>query len=99
MNTIGVIIFVLLLLCVVFYIYYLRKQENLKRTLRLSFLRITMPKKNSDLDEKQETNKDFKETISIMEQLLASLKSIQSPKIKTKILGQDHFTLEYVAHD
>lgn len=58
-----------------------------------------MPKKNSDLDEKQETLKDFKEVISIMEQLLASLKSIQSTKLKTKILGQDHFSLEYIAHN
>jgi hypothetical protein len=41
----------------------LRKKENLKRTLRLSFLRVTMPKKNSDLDDKQETTKDFKEMI------------------------------------
>jgi uncharacterized membrane-anchored protein YhcB (DUF1043 family) len=47
---------------------------------------VTMPKKNSDLDEKQETQKDFKETAALMEQLLASLKSIYSTKIKKKIL-------------
>jgi hypothetical protein len=45
------------------YIYILRKRENFKRTLKLSFLMVTMPKKNSDLDEKHETQKDFKETI------------------------------------
>ena len=39
-----------------------------------------MPKKDSELDEKKETQKDFKETISIMEQLRSSLKSIYSTK-------------------
>lgn len=99
MNIIWILWVIIWCTIVITYIWFLRKKENLKRTLRLSFLRVTMPKKNSDLDEKQETNKDFKETISIMEQLLASLKSIQSSNIKTKILGQDHFSFEYVAHE
>ncbi len=75
------------------------KKANFQRTLKLSFLRITLPKKNSDLDEKQETQRDFKEVIALMEQLLSSLKSISSSKIKKKILGQDHISLEYIAHD
>jgi hypothetical protein len=54
--------------------------------LELSFLKITMPKKDSDLDEKKETTKDFKEMIGLMEQLLASLKSIYSTKFIKKIL-------------
>lgn len=99
MNTNGVILFLLLMLCGVLYIYHLRKQENLKRTLKLAFLRVTMPKKNSDLDEKQETTKDFKEMIGLMEQLLASLNSISSHKLKKRILGQDHISLEYITHN
>lgn len=99
MNTNGVILFLVLMLCVVLYIYHLRKQENLKRTLKLAFLRVTMPKKNSDLDEKQETTKDFKEMIGLMEQLLASLNSISSHKLKKRILGQDHISLEYITHN
>lgn len=98
MNLFWIFWVIVGVLILISYIYILRKKENLKRTLRLSFLRVTMPKKNSDLDEKQETQRDFKETISIMEQLLASLKSIQSSKIKTKIFWQDHFSLEYIAH-
>ena len=35
-----------------------------------------MPKKDSELDERQETTKDFKEMVGIMEQLFAYLKSI-----------------------
>ena len=99
MNYWAIFFIIVIFFWVFFYIFLLRKKENLKRTLRLSFLCITMPKKNSDLDEKQETQKDFKEVISIMEQLLASLKSIQSNKLKTKILWQDTFSLEYISHN
>jgi len=60
---------------------------------------VTLPKKDSDLDSKKETTKDFKEMVSLMEQLFASLKSTRSPKILKKILGQDIFTLEYIAHE
>jgi hypothetical protein len=76
---------------------YLQRREDFKRSLNLCFLKITMPKKDSDLDEKKETQKDFKETISIMEQLLSSLKSIYSKKLKNKFLGQDHISFEYIA--
>lgn len=98
MNIFGIIVLFIAIAIIVGYLSILRKKENLKRTLRLSFLSVILPKKDSDLDQKNETQKDFKETISIMEQLLASLKSIQSSKLKTKILGQDHFSFEYVAH-
>jgi len=64
----------------------MQRKEDFKRSLSLCFLKVTMPKKDSDLDEKKETQKDFKETISIMEQLLSSLKSIYSKKLKNKFL-------------
>lgn len=78
-------------------IFIVREQEGLKRSGNMIFLKITMPKKDSDHDEKKETNKDFKEQISIMEQLFASLKSIYSSKVLKKILGQDILSLEYIA--
>ncbi len=37
--------------------------------------------------------------VSLMEQLLASLKSTYSGKILKKIMGQDILTLEYIAHE
>ena len=80
-------------------IYILRKKEDFKRTLKLTFLKVTLPKKNSELDEKKETTKDFKEMIGIMEQLFASLKSIYSKKILKKVLGQDTISFEYIAHE
>nr|MDD3720786.1 type IV secretion system DNA-binding domain-containing protein [Candidatus Gracilibacteria bacterium] len=78
-------------------ILFIRKKQDFKRTLNLGFYKITVPKKDSDLDEKKEGFKDFKEAISIMEQLLSSLKSIYSSKIYKKILGQDLLSLEYIA--
>jgi len=92
-------LFIIFILWVIFYIYlsHLRKKEEINRSLKMCFLCITMPKKNSDLDEKQETLKDFKETIALMEQLLSSLNSIYSSKIKNFFLWQDYISLEYVA--
>jgi len=98
MNYFGVIVFFALLFISVYILYSIRKRENLVRTLKMSFLMVTMPKKTSDLDEKQDTQRDFKETVALMEQLLSSLKSIHSSKITKKILGQDHLCLEYIAH-
>jgi hypothetical protein len=76
-----------------------RKKTNYKRTLKTVFLRVTLPKKESDLDSKKETTKDFKEMVSLMEQLLASLKSTHSSRLLKKILGQDTMSFEYIAHE
>ena len=94
MNEIGIAIFIVLVLSLWLFLYSLRRKENYRRSLKLCFLKITMPKKDSQLDEKNETTKDFKETIAIMEQLLSSLKSIYSKKIHKKILWQDLISLE-----
>ncbi|MDR2640867.1 MAG: hypothetical protein LBC61_06315 [Candidatus Peribacteria bacterium] len=80
-------------------IEFLKRKSNYKKTLNLTFLKITLPKKDSDLDEKKETAKDFKEQIGLMEQLYASLKAISSNKFMTRILGQDLISFEYVAHE
>jgi hypothetical protein len=68
------------------FVFVVIMRVNFKRTLNLSFLRVTLPKKESDLDEKKETTKDFKEMVGLMEQLLASLKSIYSSKIISRII-------------
>lgn len=74
-------------------------RENYKRTLSLCFLKVSLPKKDSDLDEKKETLKDFKEMVSIMEQFLSSMKSIYSHRIERKFLGQDLISLEYIVYE
>ena len=96
-----VIITVLFALVIAFFvvIFFVRKRVNFKRALSLSFLRVTLPKKESDLDEKKDTVKDFKEQIGLMEQLLSSLKSTYSSKIISKIIGQDVISFEYISHE
>lgn len=59
---------------------------------------MLIPKKESEQDERKETTRDFKEQVSLMEQLLASLKSLHSGGLKSKLFGQDYLSLEYVAH-
>ena len=95
------IFFVLIAIILVFFIILkiIKSKNNYKKTLNLCFLKVTMPKKDSDLDEKKETTKDFKEMIWLMEQLYASLKSIASWSIIKKILGQDLLSFEYIAHE
>jgi hypothetical protein len=68
------------------------------RSLGMVFLRVIIARKDSDMDEKKETVKDFREQISIMEQLFASLKSLHSSAFKSWFFGQEYISLEYVAH-
>ena len=100
MNYISVFTTLIVLFIIGFFLLkFLRKKEDFKRTLNLTFLKVTMPKKDSQLDEKSDTAKDFKEMVSLMEQLYSSLKSIHSRKILKKILGQDILSFEYIAHE
>ena len=56
-----------------------QKKRMLNTALSFVFLRVLMPRKESDLDEKKESgsaNATFKDVISVMEQLLASFHEI-----------------------
>lgn len=64
----------------------------------MTFLRVIIARKDSDQDEKHDTVKDFREQISIMEQLLSSLKSLYSSTVLGWLFGQEYLSLEYVAH-
>ena len=64
----------------------------------MTFLRVIIARKDSDQDEKHETVKDFREQISIMEQLLASMKSLYASTIMGWLFGQEYISLEYIAH-
>ena len=94
-----IILLIIIILFLWFFLFIWKKRNSYRYTLNIVFLRVTLPKKDSDLDTKKETVKDFKEMVSLMEQLLASLKSIHSQKILKRILGQDTMSLEYIAHE
>ena len=50
---------------------FIRRKAEFQRSINMVFLRVVVARKDSDSDERKETVKDFREQISIMEQLLA----------------------------
>lgn len=93
-----VVISIALIVIVLFYIST-RRRIAFRRALEMTFLRVIIARKDSDQDEKKETVKDFREQISIMEQLLASLKSLYSSTAIGWLFWQEYISLEYVAHE
>ena len=75
-----------------------KRKAEFDRSLELVFLRILIPKKESDQDEKKETTRDFREYIGLTEQLFSSLRTIYSSSMSAKMFGQKCLSFEYVAH-
>lgn len=75
---------------------------QLRQSKRLVFMRVTMPRMDSQKDEQKQTEKDFKEKIDIMSQLFRNLHETSElnmwNQIKTTILKTNIFTFELVAH-
>ena len=95
----GSVIMIGLLLAIFFAaIYFIRRWKNFQRSLNLVFLRVLIPKKDSkeDKEDQRDKEKDFKETVGVMTQLLTNLHSMCSSRLINKIIGQDFFSLEYV---
>lgn len=98
MDFLILILFLALIWLLLFWSFlFVRKKSDYKRSLNMTFLRILIPKKESDLDEKKETIHDFKWQIALMEQLLGSLKALQSSWWRTRIFWQEYFSFEYLA--
>jgi len=83
---------------IILYLYF-RRKADFQRSINMVFLRVSIPKKDTQEDEQKEIIKDTKEQISIMEQLLASFYTIYSNRIKAKLWGQDYISLEYIAYN
>lgn len=94
----GIFIFFTTTIVVIFLYLSMRRKIAFRRSLEMTFLRVIIARKDSDLDEKHDTVKDFREQISIMEQLLASLKSLYSSSLSGWLFGQEYISLEYVSH-
>ncbi|MDQ5968778.1 MAG: hypothetical protein QG561_963 [Patescibacteria group bacterium] len=94
-----IIFYCIATIVVISVIYWqIRRSIAMDRSLGMVFLCVIIARKDSDSDEKKETVKDFREQISIMEQLFASLKSLHSSVFKSWFFGQEYLSLEYVAH-
>lgn len=81
-----------------FFWWQYRKNIAKRRSKEMDFLRVVMARKDSDSDEKKETIRDFKEQISLMEQLLSNLKSLYRGNFLGWLLGQEYISFEYTAH-
>lgn len=85
-------------LIAVFFWWQYRKNIAKRRSESMVFLRVMISRKDSDTDEKKETVHDFREQISLMEQLLSSLKSLYRGTFFGWLFGQEYISLEYIAH-
>lgn len=92
------LILVLTLIAIIFFWWQYRSALANRRSREMAFLRVVMSRKDSDSEEKRDTVKDFREHISLMEQLLSSLKSLYRGSFSAWLFGQEYFSFEYVAH-
>ena len=80
-------------------IFWTYRKISFNRSLETAFLKVMLPRKDSDSDERKETVRDFKEWTGIMEQFLASLRGLSEGGIREKFFGADGISFEYVAQD
>lgn len=79
MTNNQIVIILAILATILFIVFlYTKRRIDFRRSIDMVFLRILIPKKESEQDDRKETTRDFKEQISLMEQLLSSLKSLHS---------------------
>ena len=100
-DDMGIEISILLAILFAFTALYfsIRQSLLLKRSIDMVFFKVMVEKRESDADEKHDTIRDFKEQISIMEQLLISMKSLHSSSWTSKFFWQEYISFEYVAHE
>ncbi len=91
-----VLILITLIWVWVYYIY--RRSRDLSQIFNKIHLKILIPRKDSDMDAKNDNSKDFKDYIGLMEQLLTTLNSLYSSDLSAKLFGQDTFSLEYISY-
>ena len=103
-NKLQSLIIVLTVTVVVYYTYrILRLLYNYKESKKLVFMRITLPREESQKDKEKETEKDFREKIAIMAQFFRNLHETRELNmwnwVKTRLLGINTFTFELVAQN
>lgn len=75
------------------------RRVSFRRSLETAFLKVMLPRRDSDSDERKETVRDFKEWCGIMEQFLASLRGLSEGGFLEKFFGADAISFEYVAQE
>ena len=79
-------------------VFVIRRNSNYMRSLNMVFLKIIVPKKESKEDREEgqvSEGKDFKEVLGVASHLFEALHSIYTKNLKSRLIGQDFFSLEY----
>ncbi len=76
---IGALIFLPLVGMVLVFLF--KKNIDHRRSLQKVHLQILIPRKDAEADAKQDTAKDFKDYIGLMEQLLVAMNALYSGKL------------------
>ncbi len=83
-------------------IRFMRETHRFFESKKLIFLKVTLPREDSPKDKDKETEKDFKEKISIMSQFYRNLHETRElnlwNSIKVFLFKHNIFTFEFVAH-
>jgi len=83
-----------------FGIWIMRNVHRYHMSKKLTYMRISLPRKDSQKDKEKETAKDFKEKISVMSQFFRNLHETMElnliNEIKVKIFKHNIFTFELV---
>jgi len=97
-----IIIIIIVLLAIVGFLYWLRlyflKKRRIDQALDLVMMQIMIPREIKREDEKT-IKEDFKEIMSVAEQLYSGFSSMYEKNWKTKILGQPRVSFEIIAKD
>lgn len=82
---------------IVAYFWY-KKQRKFEQAANWVMLLVSVPKEQTKPREEQtQTSQDWREMLSVAEQMFASFASLYSSKTADKIIGQPHLTFEIVA--
>lgn len=80
-------------------VFAIRRHEKVSNALNMVHLSIKQPKRESKDEKDFDSRQDFKQTISVMEQMLSSMHSIYRRGFMGFLFGQPTFTLEYVVQN
>jgi hypothetical protein len=96
-----VILILILVLTVWFFVYRKNKKQKLsiQGAEKLVMLKILLPKLVKRQEEKESQQKDFREVMSVAEQLFSAFASIYKKGLEYKIFGQIRTSFEIIAKD
>lgn len=94
----GIVFFLLLIVAAVLvgYLWYAR-QRKFQEAANWVMLLVSVPKERSKSREEQAQNQDWREVVSVAEQMFASFASLYSHDTMYKMFGQPHLSFEIVA--